>query len=1172
MALPSLPLLSIQRLNQGLSGGTDGTAAEPLRFAIRRTAGAASLEEPLTIELGLFAGPLAAAIDAPALQPLSFTPGQEQLVVEIPLREGATPAAGALLQVWIVPQEGLQLQPGGQSATGGFDSEVLLYRSLPQPSPWKSDRETINPHAFAALRADGSVLAWGDPELGGDSSAVDAALSSGVVQIFSTNAAFAALKADGSVVAWGDATSGANTSAVGADLLGDVSTISSTEAAFAALKADGSVITWGDEHYGGDSDAVAERLGAGVVAIAASERAFAALKGDGSVVAWGDSAYGGNASPLGATLASGVTTLASTASAFAALKSDGSVITWGDSVWGGDSTAVAEALREGVTALFANGTAFSALRNDGTVISWGDSLTGGDSSAVADQLRAVDRIASNDVAFAALRTDGSVVSWGDPAAGGDSSAVAEELGSGVLAVVGSERAFAALKADGSVVCWGDLLFGGEPLIGLGLDANALDSGVVALSATAGAFVARKADGSLLCWGHPLFGGAFNSAAGEALGGAVVRIVSNGSAFAAVKADGSVVCWGDPLNGGLGPLDGLLPGVDPWQVPVLTLADPFSDELLDRSPTALSLSRSRVLERIAAGTTVSWLDGLDPDAGDRLSFRLVAGDGDRDNALFQISGQRLVLQGALDFETHPELLIRLATTDRWGRSLERAVTLNLINAPGEERILLQGSQDPEELQFDDLTGLGLQDPALGLQAMEDTTTAYLAVRVSLKRGSESLRDGVRLRLPWDLLSLGLRDENGAPFSLGSTELPLLLTIDPGRGRSEAFGFDPISDEGARVLDQNGDGRPDALVLTLRDGGIGDRDGLANGQLETGLVLARRAGLNPELSVQENGLTIRSNPGENNSAAAPAVPLQIQVRLKRRPQGVAHVGMVVLQPGETLADLSPEHLNQRSRRLISSLAASDPLALLDDAGTTTLTLRSDQRLFLYEEGDGAGFNRRNLSAERRWLSLQPGSLDAVDAQGAPEVLATGQNGIELAFSLQKMAWMGLADLVASEQGWAPLLDFTALADQRLSASVRLQRDAALETSAGFYRILDRQGTVRDPLSGALLRPGAAGYAAAALAEAVQEGPLVGLHTPRGQASLREGRVQEQGLLAPYAQVSGDGTYFAFAAANPDGIEHFLTLGKNVFGFEDLRGGGDRDFNDLVISLAVQPLPVG
>jgi NAD(P)H-hydrate repair Nnr-like enzyme with NAD(P)H-hydrate epimerase domain len=62
--------------------------------------------------------------------------------------------------------------------------------------------------AFAALRADGSVVAWGVGNSGGDSSAVASALngvdnSKDVVQVFSTGTAFAALRADGSVVTWG---------------------------------------------------------------------------------------------------------------------------------------------------------------------------------------------------------------------------------------------------------------------------------------------------------------------------------------------------------------------------------------------------------------------------------------------------------------------------------------------------------------------------------------------------------------------------------------------------------------------------------------------------------------------------------------------------------------------------------------------------------------------------------------------------------------------------------------------------------------------------------------------------------------------------------------------------------------------------------------------------------
>ena len=1167
MALPALPLLSIQRLREGCSPGADGLGGQPLRFAIRRSdASNLSLQDSLSIDVELFAGALGPAIELPVLEDLSFAPGQDSITIEIPLLAGATPMPGTSLLIWLPPQSGVQLLAGGQSASGGFDSQELLSSPLPLPSPWKSDRETINPHAFAALRADGSVIAWGDPELGGDSSAVDAQLGSGVVQIFSTNAAFAALRSDGSVVAWGDAESGANTTSVAADLLADVVTISSTEAAFAALKADGSVICWGDEHYGGRSTGASDQLRNGVTALRANERAFAALKADGSVVTWGDSAYGGNSMPIAADLAGGVVAIASTASAFAALKSDGSVVAWGDSVWGGDSQDQADALGEGVVQLFANGTAFAALKVDGSVITWGDGITGGDSSAIAPDLVGVDRIASNDVAFAALRIDGSVVCWGDPAAGGDCSDVAEDLGDGVIAVVGTERAFAALKADGSVICWGDLLAGGEPLLGLGLDAGQLDAGVVALSATAGGFAALKSDGSVLCWGHPLYGGAASSPVGNALDSGVLKVVSNGSAFAAIKADGSVVCWGDPLNGGLGPLEALVPGSDLWRVPVLSLADPFSDERLDRLPTALSLSRSQVLERIATGATVALLDGLDPDPGDRLTYSLVAGAGDRDNSLFVINGQRLQVLASPDYETQTSALIRVAATDRWGRTLEREIVLTLRDAPAEERIRVQGSSDAHEVLLEDLTALDLQDPAGVLPAGDLEAIAEVGIRVVLDRPPLDLRDGLRVRLPWELMALGLRTQGSDGLILAPSERAVVLAFDPTRGSRVALRQDPAGTPGARILDADGDGNPDAIVLTLSDGGATDRDGSADGHLDSGVVLGTRTGVNPALEIQGNGLTI------SGAAGGPAVPVLLRARVNQRAKGVAHLGMVVLDAGETLADLNPTELARRSRRLISSLAARDGLAVGGSTGECTISLMSDQTLLILEEADGAGLTSNGATANPTWLNLRAGPMDPGAGTGLQQAWATGSNGLELELNLLATPYLGLRDLVAAEQGRAPLLDFTALGDQPLTLNVRVLRDAALDTTAGFYRILDRDGAVRDPISGAILRPGDGGYGAAALASALRGGPLDGLRTAQGQVSQRQGTLQEESLLAPYAQVAGDGTYFGFAAANPDGIQHLLMLGSNVFGFEDLRGGGDRDFNDLVISIAFQPQPLG
>merc|ERR1711924_30457 len=67
-----------------------------------------------------------------------------------------------------------------------------------------------------------------------------------VQSIYATKAAFAALKTDCTVVAWGSHWQGGDTTRVQAQLV-HVQTIYCTDVAFAALKADGNVVAWGDE-------------------------------------------------------------------------------------------------------------------------------------------------------------------------------------------------------------------------------------------------------------------------------------------------------------------------------------------------------------------------------------------------------------------------------------------------------------------------------------------------------------------------------------------------------------------------------------------------------------------------------------------------------------------------------------------------------------------------------------------------------------------------------------------------------------------------------------------------------------------------------------------------------------------------------------------------------------
>ena len=63
-------------------------------------------------------------------------------------------------------------------------------------------RVQANCYAFAAILADESVVTWGFPDSGGDSSYIQDRLK-GVQQVQATNFAFAAILAGGSVLPWG---------------------------------------------------------------------------------------------------------------------------------------------------------------------------------------------------------------------------------------------------------------------------------------------------------------------------------------------------------------------------------------------------------------------------------------------------------------------------------------------------------------------------------------------------------------------------------------------------------------------------------------------------------------------------------------------------------------------------------------------------------------------------------------------------------------------------------------------------------------------------------------------------------------------------------------------------------------------------------------------------------
>ena len=129
--------------------------------------------------------------------------------------------------------------------------------------------------------------------------------------------------------------------------------------------------------------------------------------------------------------------------------------------------------------------------------------------------------------------------------------------------------------------------------------------------------------------------------------------------------------------------------------------------------------------------------------------------------------------------------------------------------------------------------------------------------------------------------------------------------------------------------------------------------------------------------------------------------------------------------------------------------------------------------------------------------------------------------------------------------------------LDVTISVTTDAGFTNIGGFYQALDTSGTVIDPISGTELTPDAEGYETAALANSIAE---------LGDNESVTLTVEGGFVYIPYLLADGAEFYTTFAESNPDGLDHVESIADNIFGFEDLFGGGDNDFNDLVISFEV------
>jgi len=142
--------------------------------------------------------------------------------------------------------------------------------------------------------------------------------------------------------------------------------------------------------------------------------------------------------------------------------------------------------------------------------------------------------------------------------------------------------------------------------------------------------------------------------------------------------------------------------------------------------------------------------------------------------------------------------------------------------------------------------------------------------------------------------------------------------------------------------------------------------------------------------------------------------------------------------------------------------------------------------------------------------------------------------------------------------------------LTATFEVYREANFDNQVGFFEIEDVTGQVLDA-QGNLLGVSDDGYVLAAMQKRLD----TNLSTQNGQMSTYTAEISGGKLLSSFIISNGsiedllddnagnDPTvYFSHTGSNNDSFDHVRLLGDNTFGYEDTAGGGDQDFNDLII----------
>ncbi|WP_041430744.1 FG-GAP-like repeat-containing protein [Synechococcus sp. PCC 6312] len=370
-------------------------------------------------------------------------------------------------------------------------------------------------------------------------------------------------------------------------------------------------------------------------------------------------------------------------------------------------------------------------------------------------------------------------------------------------------------------------------------------------------------------------------------------------------------------------------------------------------------------------------------------------------------------------------------------------------------------------------------------------------------------------------------------------------------------------GIEFVDTDDDGLTDTLKLHLLDGGSGDSDKVANGVI---------AGTSAPSQVTPGPVEVNAGIFYIPTASDSALQFHNVTAKGAYRFGVFQVddaqgrigNLLPTDPGYAAA------AQARHQTIFQNASASNLNALTTNAAQAAL---QDPQLLVQSEFQTNGaFQATNLIGNQYYgmFLSQNGQTQLSTSDPAFEAEADSRGYFELRWSNTQF-----------EVG-TPVLVTPGQAGQTITARFELARGGAYNNTLALFQVDSLTGGLDTTGDGVIdLKPGDTSYTQAVM-ERIQD-PLTGkllptvptIFTSQGQSVvLPSGALYGMALITngsldqflgtnpSNASTGSIHTFFSFEAANPDGVAHVRRLGNTLWGFEDIFGGGDRDYNDMVL----------